>query len=210
MAEDGWDLIFSRKRDGACAYCCGWEGYALFVELSLSAFAVKGLDLLLEGRNPHAVNAGLKPDAGPKPNAVNAGPEPHAGPKPNVVGQPSVHSSPCHGRRVKAADGLPAKVGTTHRSCGVGGRDGLGFWSQCISLWRSEDRRWSTREGWHNSLVVRGGWPGWTASGHNTSRHGEVKTVGGLPAKVGTTRLLCRVGGRDGRSLVTARLAVER
>ncbi|OWM72491.1 hypothetical protein CDL15_Pgr013846 [Punica granatum] len=85
MAEDGWDLIFSRKRDGACAYCCGWEGYALFVELSLSAFAVKGLDLLLEGRNPHAVNAGLKPDAGPKPNAVNAGPEPHAGPKPNVV-----------------------------------------------------------------------------------------------------------------------------
>ncbi|PKI46025.1 hypothetical protein CRG98_033583 [Punica granatum] len=29
------------------------------------------------------------------------------------------------------------------------------------------------REGWHESPVVRGGWPGWTASGHSTSRHGE-------------------------------------
>ncbi|OWM86001.1 hypothetical protein CDL15_Pgr020670 [Punica granatum] len=108
--------------------------------------------------------------------------------------RPSVHSSPCHGGRVKAAGGLPAKVarlacragwvagmdsasghsisrygevktagglptkvGTTRLSCGVGGRDGLGFWSQHISLWRSEDRGWSTREGWHDSLVVRGG-----------------------------------------------------
>ncbi|PKI59367.1 hypothetical protein CRG98_020235 [Punica granatum] len=38
---------------------------------------------------------------------------------------------------------------------------------------------------------MRGGWPGWTASGHNTSRHGEVKAAGGLPAKVGTTHLSC-------------------
>ncbi|OWM87917.1 hypothetical protein CDL15_Pgr000334 [Punica granatum] len=49
----------------------------------------------------------------------------------------------------------------------------------------------STREGWHDSPVVRGGWLGWTASGHSTSCHGEVKTVGGLPAKISTTRLSC-------------------
>ncbi|PKI78188.1 hypothetical protein CRG98_001423 [Punica granatum] len=48
---------------------------------------------------------------------------------------------------------------------------------------RGEDRGWSTREGWHNSPVVRGGWPGWTTSDHSTSRRGEVKTAGGLPAK---------------------------
>ncbi|PKI72272.1 hypothetical protein CRG98_007346 [Punica granatum] len=35
------------------------------------------------------------------------------------VGRPSVHGSPCHGGRVKAACGLPAKVGTTHRSYGT-------------------------------------------------------------------------------------------
>ncbi|PKI60832.1 hypothetical protein CRG98_018763 [Punica granatum] len=55
-------------------------------------------------------------------------------------------NSSCRGGRVKAASGLPAKVGTTHLSYGVGGWDGLGFWSQHISLWRSEDRGWSTRE----------------------------------------------------------------
>ncbi|OWM89151.1 hypothetical protein CDL15_Pgr026314 [Punica granatum] len=48
------------------------------------------------------------------------------------------------------------------------------------------------RKGWHNSLVVRIGWPGWMAPGHGTSRHGEVKTAGILPAKVGTARLSCR------------------
>ncbi|PKI56805.1 hypothetical protein CRG98_022763 [Punica granatum] len=77
--------------------------------------------------------------------------------------------------------------------------------------WRKgEDRGWSTRKGWHNSPVVRGGWPGWTTFGHSTSRHGEVKTAGGLPAKVGTIRLSCGVGGRDGRPLVIACLAMER
>ncbi|PKI60844.1 hypothetical protein CRG98_018775 [Punica granatum] len=55
---------------------------------------------------------------------------------------------------------------------------------------------------WHNSLVVRGGWPGWTASGHSTSRRGEVKTVGGLPVKVSMTRRSCRVGGQARRPLV--------
>ncbi|PKI35398.1 hypothetical protein CRG98_044208 [Punica granatum] len=33
---------------------------------------------------------------------------------------------------------------------------------------------------------------------------------GSLPAKVGTTRLSCGVGGRDGQPQVTTRLAVER
>ncbi|PKI73725.1 hypothetical protein CRG98_005882 [Punica granatum] len=55
---------------------------------------------------------------GPKPDAVNARP------KPDVVGRPLVHSSPCHRGRVKAAGGLPAKVGMTRQSCGVGGRVG--------------------------------------------------------------------------------------
>ncbi|PKI48818.1 hypothetical protein CRG98_030795, partial [Punica granatum] len=50
---------------------------------------------------------------------------------------------------MKAAGGRPVKVGTTSLSCGVGGREGLGFWSQHISLWRSEDRGWSTRESPH-------------------------------------------------------------
>ncbi|OWM69398.1 hypothetical protein CDL15_Pgr006361 [Punica granatum] len=49
-----------------------------------------------------------------------------------------------------------------------------------------------------------------SASGHNASRHGEVKIAGCLPAKVGTTRLSYGVGGRDGRPLVIARLAMER
>ncbi|OWM87041.1 hypothetical protein CDL15_Pgr023418 [Punica granatum] len=40
------------------------------------------------------------------------------------VDRPSGQGSSCRGGRVKAAGGLPAKVGTTRRSCGVGGRDG--------------------------------------------------------------------------------------
>ncbi|PKI70261.1 hypothetical protein CRG98_009338 [Punica granatum] len=67
-----------------------------------------------------------------------------------VVDRPSAHSSSCRGGKVKTAGGLPAVVGTTRLSCGVGGWDGLGLWSQCILLWRSEDRRWSTHEGWHD------------------------------------------------------------
>ncbi|OWM80238.1 hypothetical protein CDL15_Pgr026478 [Punica granatum] len=48
------------------------------------------------------------------------------------------------------------------------------------------------------------------ASGHSTSRHGEVKTAGDLPTKVGATRLSCGVGGQDGWPLVIARLAEDR
>ncbi|PKI37789.1 hypothetical protein CRG98_041823 [Punica granatum] len=112
---------------------------------------------------------GKNPKVGPKPDAVNAGPKPDAGQKPKswaeapmqlarlacragwVAGMDSAsdHSASRYGE-VKTAGGLPAKVGTTRLSCGR------------ISLWRSEDRGWSTREGWHDSPVVRGGWPGWT------------------------------------------------
>ncbi|PKI56812.1 hypothetical protein CRG98_022770 [Punica granatum] len=49
-----------------------------------------------------------------------------------------------------------------------------------------------------------------SASGHSASHYGEVKTAGGLPAKVSTTLLSCGVGGLDGRPLVIARLAMER
>ncbi|PKI58100.1 hypothetical protein CRG98_021527 [Punica granatum] len=62
----------------------------------------------------------------------------------HVVDRPSGHGSSCLGGRVKTAGGLPAIVGTTRLSCGMGGRDGLGLLSQRISLWRSKDRGWST------------------------------------------------------------------
>ncbi|OWM76909.1 hypothetical protein CDL15_Pgr021970 [Punica granatum] len=104
MVEDWWDPFFGRKRDSACAYCCRWEGYALFVELSLSAFAVKGLDLLLEGRNPNAVNAG------PEPDAVNAGLEPDVGPKPKAGPKPNVvNSGPKPDARHKPKNGAEAR-----------------------------------------------------------------------------------------------------
>ncbi|OWM78325.1 hypothetical protein CDL15_Pgr001046 [Punica granatum] len=126
------------------------------------------------GAELDAVNAGAEPDAGPDPNAVNAGPKPDAvntGLEPDAVERPSGHGSSCRGGKVKAASGLPAKVGTTRLSW-VAGMD--------------------------------------SASGHSTSGYGEVKTAGGLPAKVGTTRLSCGVGGRAGRPLVIASLAMER
>ncbi|PKI73260.1 hypothetical protein CRG98_006337 [Punica granatum] len=40
-----------------------------------------------------------------------------------------------------------------------------------------------------------------SASGHSTSRNGEVKTASGLPAKVGTTRLSCGVSVLLGKPL---------
>ncbi|PKI59988.1 hypothetical protein CRG98_019620 [Punica granatum] len=46
---------------------------------------------------PNAVNAGSKPDAGPKPNEINEGPEPDAGLKPyaiNAEPEPDVGSKP--------------------------------------------------------------------------------------------------------------------
>ncbi|PKI67247.1 hypothetical protein CRG98_012353 [Punica granatum] len=64
---------------------------------------------------------GRSPKVGPKPDEE---PEPDVRPKPNAVDRPSGHSLSCRGGRVKAASGLPAKVGTTRLSCGVGGRAG--------------------------------------------------------------------------------------
>ncbi|PKI64329.1 hypothetical protein CRG98_015278 [Punica granatum] len=185
---------------------------------------------------PNAVNAGREPDAGseleagpkpnegpepdvrPKPNAVNAGREPdagselEAGPKPNAVNACSIRKCKrCKSKgMVKAASGLPAKVDTNRLSFGVGGRAGRPLVIARLAMERGEDRKWSTREGYYNSHVVRDGWPGWTASGHSTSRHGEVKTASGLPAKVITTHMSYGTGGRDGRPLVIARLAMER
>ncbi|PKI59701.1 hypothetical protein CRG98_019877 [Punica granatum] len=104
------------------------------------------------GLEPDVVNAGpepdagLKPDAGPKPDVVNAGPKPKSGAEARcgaealcehterrasihtgdvlTVDRPSGHSSSCRRGRVKTASGLPAVVGTTRLSCGVGGRAG--------------------------------------------------------------------------------------
>ncbi|PKI37341.1 hypothetical protein CRG98_042268 [Punica granatum] len=96
------------------------------------------------------------------------------------VDRPSGHSSSCRGGRVKTAGDLSTKVGTTRRSCKVGGRDG-------------------------RPLVIAR-----LAMGSSSCRGGRVKTAGDLSTKVGTTRRLCKVGGRDGRPLVIARLAMER
>ncbi|OWM86359.1 hypothetical protein CDL15_Pgr021445 [Punica granatum] len=66
----------------------------------------------------------------------------------------------------------------------VEGRSALGPW---LALpWRNgEDCRWFTREGWHDSPVVRK----YVARvdptfGHGTPHRGEGKTMGGLLAKV--------------------------
>ncbi|OWM66622.1 hypothetical protein CDL15_Pgr005059 [Punica granatum] len=48
---------------------------------------------------------------------------------------------------------------------------------------KGEDRRWSALKDGHDSPVVGGGWPGWTASGHDGPHLREVKTASGLPAK---------------------------
>ncbi|OWM75373.1 hypothetical protein CDL15_Pgr021089 [Punica granatum] len=187
------------------------------------------------GPEPNAVNAGPEPDAEPEPNAVNAGPEPDAEPEPNAVNagpEPDARLEPdavnacsigkCKRCKSKVdAQGLVERYASDHPvmlsvskklvSVSLTCEGGSALGPQLALPWRKGDgRRWSTHEGWHDSPVMRGGWPGWTASGHSTSCHGEVKAAGGLPAKVGTTRRSCEVGGRDGRPLVIARLAMER
>ncbi|PKI69605.1 hypothetical protein CRG98_010018 [Punica granatum] len=65
------------------------------------------------------------------------------------------------------------------------------------------------KEGLASVLTLQGAvcWP----LIHGSPCHGgRVKTAGGLPTKVDTTRLSCGVGGQDGRPLVTTRLAMER
>ncbi|PKI41836.1 hypothetical protein CRG98_037773 [Punica granatum] len=111
------------------------------------------------GWSPKAVNAGPRPNAGPKPNTVNAGPKPDAEPKPNALNAVNARPKPKNG--VKAQYGAEALCGAEAR---------------CNKF----DR----------------------LSGHSSScRGGRLKTVGGLPAMVCTTRLSCGVGGRDGFGL---------
>ncbi|PKI67596.1 hypothetical protein CRG98_012019 [Punica granatum] len=183
-AEDGWVLFFGRKRDGACAYCCKCEGYALFVELSLSAFVVKGLDLLLEGRNPNVVNAGPEPDvvnarpeadaepkpnAGPKPNAVNTGPEPDAGPKPKAGPKPNAVNagsigkckkckSKGHAERRASDHAVRLSVSKKLVSISLAWECGSALGPQLALPWRKgEGRRSPAREGWHDLPVMWGG-----------------------------------------------------
>ncbi|PKI57890.1 hypothetical protein CRG98_021729 [Punica granatum] len=91
----------------------------------------------MKGRSP---KVGPKPDAGPKPKSkwraiarceaetqcskCGAGARCSKCRVDRKVDRPSGHGSSCRGGRVKATSGLPAKVGTTRLSCGVGGRDG--------------------------------------------------------------------------------------
>ncbi|PKI78951.1 hypothetical protein CRG98_000663 [Punica granatum] len=177
------------------------------------------------GPKPDAVNEGPEPDVWPEPNVVNAGPEPDAGPKPDTGPKPNAVNAcsirKCKRCKSKDEQGLAERCASDHTvmlsvrkklvSISLTWEGGSALGPQLALPWRKgEGRRWSTREGWHDSPVMRGGWPGWTAFGHSTSRHGEVKTAGGLPTKVGTTPLSCGVGGWDGRPLVIARHAVER
>ncbi|OWM83045.1 hypothetical protein CDL15_Pgr005074 [Punica granatum] len=184
------------------------------------------------GRGPKAVNAGPRPDAGPKLksgaeaqkwgrspmrgrnakagpklDAVNAGPEPDARPKAHA----SLVDAQGLAKRCASDHAVMFSVSKKLVSVSLTWEGESALDPQLALPWRKgEGRRWSTCEGWHDSPIMRGGWPGSTAFGHSTFRHGEVKIAGGLPAKVGTTRLSCGVGGRDGRPLVTARLTVER
>ncbi|PKI74144.1 hypothetical protein CRG98_005473 [Punica granatum] len=166
------------------------------------------------GRGPKAVNAGPRPDAGPKPNAVNAGPELDAGPEPDARPKPNVVNAGPKPDAINAGPkpnaGPELDVGPKPNAVNAGPEPDAGpeldagpkpNAVNACSIRKCEDRGWSTREGRHNSPVVRGGWLGWTASGHSTSRHGEVKIAGGLPAKVGTAQLACLAGwmaGMDG------------
>ncbi|OWM66814.1 hypothetical protein CDL15_Pgr027002 [Punica granatum] len=136
------------------------------------------------GRNPKAsmkpdaVNVGPEPDAGPKPDA---GPEPDARLKPNTVNACSIRKY----NRCKSkvdAQGLAERCASDHAvmlsvskklvSVSLTWKGGLALGPQLALPWRKgEGRRWSTREGWHDSPVIQDGWPRWTASGHSTSRH---------------------------------------
>ncbi|PKI60636.1 hypothetical protein CRG98_018986 [Punica granatum] len=60
---------------------------------------------------------------------------------------------------------------------------------------KGEDRRWSALKDGHDSPVVGGGWPGWTASGHDGPHLREVKTASGLPAKKKTQEPVGRLNG---------------
>ncbi|PKI53744.1 hypothetical protein CRG98_025874 [Punica granatum] len=64
----------------------------------------------------------------------------------------------------------------------IEGRSALG--PRLALSWRKgEDHKWSILEGWHDSPIVRCGWPGWKAPGHGAPRRGEVMIAGGLPSK---------------------------
>ncbi|PKI57883.1 hypothetical protein CRG98_021722 [Punica granatum] len=182
-------------------------------------------------------DAGLKPDVGQKPKSgaearcgakarcrkCGAGARCRAGARCSKCGAGARcragtrcrAGAPCnawgHAKRCASDHAVMVSVSKKLVSVSLTCEGGSALGLQLALPWRKgEDRRWSTREGWHDSPVMRGGWSGCTASGHSMSRHGEVKTVGGLPAKVSTTHLSCRVGGQDGRPLVIARLAMER
>ncbi|OWM77420.1 hypothetical protein CDL15_Pgr016817 [Punica granatum] len=65
------------------------------------------------GWSPKAVNAGPRPNAGPKPNTVNAGPKPDAEPKPNALNAVNARPKPKNG--VKAQYGAEALCGAEAR-----------------------------------------------------------------------------------------------
>ncbi|PKI47011.1 hypothetical protein CRG98_032596 [Punica granatum] len=124
-------------------------------------------------------------NAGPRPDAgpkPDEGPEPDAGPKPDVVNAYSIRK--CKRCKSKDAWGHAERCASDHAVT-------LSVSKKLVSV----------------SLT----WEGGSLSVHNSPCHGgRVKTAGGLPAKVGTTRRSCGVGGRDGRPLVIACLAMER
>ncbi|PKI49105.1 hypothetical protein CRG98_030504 [Punica granatum] len=130
---------------------------------------------------------------GRSPNAVNArrepdaGSEPDAGPKPNAVNaglKPDAGPEPDAGPKPNAVNAGSEPDAGPEPDAGLKPNA-----VNACSIRKKVDR----------------------PSGHRSScRRGRVKDVSGLSAKVGTTRLSCGVGGRAGRPLVIARLAMER
>ncbi|PKI73147.1 hypothetical protein CRG98_006458 [Punica granatum] len=134
------------------------------------------------GRGPKAVNAGPRPDAGPKLksgaeaqkwgrspmrgrnakagpklDAVNAGPEPDARPKAHAVNVCSIRK--CNRCKSKVMFSVSKKLVSV--SLTWEGESALD--PQLALPWRKgEGRRWSTCEGWHDSPIMRGEDRGWS------------------------------------------------
>ncbi|OWM66613.1 hypothetical protein CDL15_Pgr005050 [Punica granatum] len=169
---------------------------------------------------PNVVNAGPKPKAGPKPNVVNAclirkckrckskgcllvenflqwekkTMKEHELFRISMQECREANWPDAWGHAERRASDHVVRLSVSKKlvSVSLAWEGGSALGPQLALPWRKgEGRRWLTREGWHDSPVMWGGWPGWTASGHSTSSHGEVKTAGGLLTKVGTTRMSC-------------------
>ncbi|PKI52603.1 hypothetical protein CRG98_027031 [Punica granatum] len=136
---------------------------------------------------------GQSPKVWPKPDAVNVRPKTDAGLKPNVRLKPNTGNAEPKPNVVNAGPKLDAGSKPKSDKC-IPNRKVQEMQKTKVN---AEEQRGALKVGRpsvHSSL-----YPG-----------GRVKAAGGLPAKVSMTRRSCGVGGRAGRPLVIARLAMER